>query len=147
MSVRRSGGADEPASLSRQAAHPSGRWIHVMHHPRWLWGEFRDFLLEGVDSAPELDSRPALLPKVAGTSSTTAVACSMLVLLVLTLLALCSHDCRQSAEKCTVDFCVALEMHLEICTSFLRASCIFSACSASNFCASRFFGALEHSHL
>ena len=52
------------------------------------------FPLEGVDSAPELDSRPA------GTSSTTAVACSLLVLLVLTHFALCSHDCRQSAVRC-----------------------------------------------
>ena len=34
---------------------------------------------EGVDSAPELDSRPA---RLAGTSSITAVACSVLVLLV-----------------------------------------------------------------
>ena len=34
-------------------------------------------------------------------------------LLVLTHLALCSHDCRQSAEeKCTVDALVAREMHL-----------------------------------
>ena len=38
------------------------RWIHVMHHPGWLLEEFYDFLHEGVDSAPELDSRPALLP-------------------------------------------------------------------------------------
>ena len=40
---------------------------------------FYDFPDEGVDSAPELDSRPALL---AGTSSTTAMVCSLLVLLV-----------------------------------------------------------------
>ena len=66
---------------------------------RVAFGRIYDFLHEGVDSAPELDSRPALLPPVAGTSSTTAVACSILVLLVLTHLALCSHDCRQSGEK------------------------------------------------
>ena len=47
-----------------------------MHHPGWLLEEFHDFLHEGVDSAPEHDSRPALL---AGTSSTTAMACSLLV--------------------------------------------------------------------
>ena len=102
------------------------------------------FLHEGVDSAPELDSSPALLPKVAGTLSTTAVACSTLVLLVLTHLALCSHDCRQSAEKCTIDASVAHEMHLEICTLFLRASCVFSACSAFDFLRESIFGALEH---
>ena len=50
-----------------------------MHHPGWLLEKCHDFLLEGFDSAPEHDSRPALL---AGTSSTTAVACSLLVLLV-----------------------------------------------------------------
>ena len=32
-------------------------WILVMHHPGWLLEEFHDFLLEGVDSAPEVDSR------------------------------------------------------------------------------------------
>ena len=111
------------------------------------FGRIYDFLLEWVDSAPELDSRPALLPLVAGTSSTTAVACSILVLLVLTHRALCSHDCWQSAEKCTVDALVAHEMHLESCTLFLQASCIFQHVQRSNFWASRFFGALEHSHL
>ena len=65
------------------------------------------FNMNGVNSAPELDSCPALLPQVAGTSSTTAVECSILVLLLLTHLALCSNDCRQSAEKCTVDTSVA----------------------------------------
>ena len=32
-------------------------WIHVVHHPGWLLEEFHDVLLEGVDSAPEVDSR------------------------------------------------------------------------------------------
>ena len=44
-------------------------------------------------------------------------------------------------------FSSALELHLEICTLFLRALCIFSIFSQSKFCASRFFGALEHSQL
>ena len=43
-------------------------------------------------------------------------------------------------------FSSALELHLEICTLFLRAPCIFSIFQ-SKFCASRFFGALEHSQL
>ena len=34
-------------------------WKHVMHHPGWLLEEFHDFLHDGVDSAPVLDSRPA----------------------------------------------------------------------------------------
>ena len=38
------------------------RWIYVIHHPGWLSEEFYVFVHEGVDSAPELDSRPALLP-------------------------------------------------------------------------------------
>ena len=54
------------------------RWIHVIIQ-NGFWKTFDDFLREGVDSAPELDSRPA---RLAGTSSTTAVACSVLELLV-----------------------------------------------------------------
>ena len=51
-----------------------------MLSPRVAFGRiFTFFPRDGVDSAPELDSRPALL---AGTSSTTAVACSLMVLLV-----------------------------------------------------------------
>ena len=32
-------------------------WIHVMHHLGWLLEEFHDFLLEGIDSGHEVDSR------------------------------------------------------------------------------------------
>ena len=53
-------------------------WIHVVIQGGF-WENFDDFLREGVDSAPELDSRPA---RLARTSSITAVACSVLVLLV-----------------------------------------------------------------
>ena len=113
-----------------------GSTMDTCYAPSWVaFGRIFDFLHEGVDSAPELDSRPALLLSgrhIADNGS----AWSILVLLVLTHLALCSHDCRQFSEKCTV---VAHEMHLEICTLFLRASCIFQRVQRSNFCASRFF--------
>ena len=57
----------------------------------------------------------------------------ILVLLVMHL-ALCSRCCRPSSS--------ALELHLEICTLFLREHF-----PQSKFCASRFFGALKHSQL
>ena len=99
----------------------------------WVaFGRIYDFLREGADSAPELDSRPALLP-VAGTLLTTVVACSILVLLVLTHLVLCSHDCRHFSEKCTVDASVAHDLHLEICALFLRVSCFFQHFQRSTF--------------
>ena len=45
-----------------------------------------------------------------------------------------------------VDASVALELHLEICT-FFYVPPVFSAFPCSKFCASRFFGALEHSQV
>ena len=66
-----------------------------------FWKNLVIFLRDWVDSAPEVDSRPALLPQVARTSSTTAVACSILVLLVFTHLALCSRRLlTHGMEKC-----------------------------------------------
>ena len=56
-----------------------------------LWTNFTQCLRDWVDSAPEVDSRPALLSSQPRTSSTSAVACFLLVLLVLTHLALCSR--------------------------------------------------------
>ena len=54
-----------------------GSTLDTCYFPvRLLEDFFYDFLREGVDSAPELDSRPG------GISSTTAVACTILVLLV-----------------------------------------------------------------
>ena len=44
----------------------------------------------------------------------------------LTHLALCSHDCRQSAEKRTIEASVALELHLNSVHYFLRASIFLS---------------------
>ena len=44
-------------------------------------------------------------------------------------------------------FSSALELHLEICTLFLRALCIFSIFRSRNFALVDFFGALEHSQL
>ena len=64
----------------------------------------------------------------------------LLVLLVMHL-ALCPGDCRQ------VHFSSAVELHLEICTLFLRPLCIFSIFLQSKFCVSGFFGALEHSQV
>ena len=72
------------------------RWIHVTHHPGWHSEEFMILYEKWAHSAPEVDSRAALL---AGTSSATAVACSILVFAGLTHLAQCSHDCGQSAES------------------------------------------------
>ena len=69
------------------------------------------------------------------------------VFLVLAHLALCSHDCRQSAEKCKVDASVAREMNLEICTVFYVLPVSFRHVQRSKFCASRFFGALKHSQV
>ena len=86
-----------------------------------LWKNFDDFLHEGVDSAPELDPRPA------GTSSTTAVACSLLVLLVLMHLALCSHDCRQLMLRLLTS-CTLKSVH-----DFLRAPVFFSMFNVRNF--------------
>ena len=56
-----------------------GSTMDTCYYPGCFWKNFYDFPRDGVDSAFELDSRPVLL---AGTSSTTAVACSLLVLLV-----------------------------------------------------------------
>ena len=72
---------------------------------------------------------------------------SILVFLVLAHLALYSHVSRQSAEKCAVDASVAHEMHLEICTVFYVLPVSFRDLQRSKFCASRFFGALEHSQV
>ena len=103
-----------------------------------FWKNFYDYLHEEVDSAPELDSRLALLPQVAGTSSTTAVACSILVLMVLTHLALFSNDWRQCAEKRTVDDSVAPEFYLESVHYFYEPP-VFQNVQCSKFCASGFF--------
>ena len=108
------------------------RWIHVMHHSGWLLEEFMIFymrMLTGLLSSIHV----LLFSSVAGTLSTTAVACSILVLLVWTHFALCSHDCWLFSRKYTVDASVAHDMHLEICTLFLRASCIFQHLQRSNF--------------
>ena len=101
------------------------RWVHVMHHPGLLLKEFHDFLPGWLDSVP--DGRFSVL---AGTSSTTAVACSILVLLVLT-------------SRCGPMIAGSFGNLYMISTSFLY----FQHVQRSNFCASRFFGALEHSHL
>ena len=55
---------------------------------------FHDFLHEGVDSAPELDSRPGrhVVDNGSGMFLTGFAG--------LTHLALCSHDCRQFADRC-----------------------------------------------
>ena len=52
------------------------------------------FLREGIDSAPELDSRPGrhIVDNGSGMYHTGFA--------VLTHLALCSHDCRQFADRC-----------------------------------------------
>ena len=61
----------------------------------WFLEEFHDFLREGVDSDPEVDSRRfSLLPR---SSSTTAVVCILLVLLVLMHLGCVPDDCGRSA--------------------------------------------------
>ena len=108
------------------------RWIHVTHHPGWLLEEFTIFYMMVL---PRLQSsiHVLLFSPVAGTSSTTAVACSILVLLVLTHLARCSHHCPQSSEKCTVDASVAHEMQLEICTFFPTSLLYFQHVQRSKF--------------
>ena len=58
---------------SRNAGFDDGHMLCIILGGFW---KNSDFLHEGVDSAPELDSRSALLP-VTGTLSTTAVACSI----------------------------------------------------------------------
>ena len=66
----------------------------------------------------------------------------------LTHLALCFHDCRQSAEKCTIDASVARELHLEICTLFFHVPPVFfSMFHVRIFARVDFFGALEHSQV
>ena len=109
-----------------------------------FWKNFTIFHMQGFSRI--LSSVHVLLfsLKWPRTSSTTAVACSILVFVVLAHLALSSHDCPQSAEKCTVSALVAHEMHLEICTLFLRVSYIFQHFSVRNFLRESFFGALEH---
>ena len=68
---------------------------------RATFGRIPGFLREWVDSALEVDSRPALLSSWPRTSSTTAVACFLLVLLVMTHLALCSRRLlSHRMEKC-----------------------------------------------
>ena len=57
----------------------------------------------------------------------------LLVLLVMHL-ALCPGDCRQ------VHFSSAVELHLEICTLFLRPLCIFSIFCSRNFALVDFLG-------
>ena len=54
-----------------------------------------------------------------------------------------------TAGSLQIDASVVSELHLEICTLFPRVSCIFqhSQRSIFFFCASRFFGAFEHTHL
>ena len=108
-----------PAGATSVGRAMLGSTMDTCSCPGWLWQNFYDFLHEGVGSAPELNSRPAR------TSSTTAVACSLLVLLVLTHLALCSHDCRQSADRCFS----CSRVDLEICTLFSTCSLYFSAFS------------------
>ena len=88
---------------------------------------FYDFLLEGVDSAPELDSRLAFL---AGTSSTTAVACTFLVLLVSCTsryVPTIAGGLQRSVQSMLrlLAGCTWKPVHY-----FLRASLDLSACSA-----------------
>ena len=70
------------------------RWTHVMHHSGWLLEEFVIFYMR-VLTRLRSSIHVLLFSSVVGTVSTTVVACSILVLLVLTHLALCSHDCRR----------------------------------------------------
>ena len=68
---------------------------------RVTFGRIPGFLREWVDSALEVDSRPALLSSWPRTSSTTAVACFQRVLLVIKHLALCSQRLlSHRMEKC-----------------------------------------------
>ena len=81
-----------------------------------------------VFPGPEVDSRPALFSRcLACSSSTTAVACAVLVLLVVMHRALCCDDCPgafpQNGEVCTVDASVFPEVvHMEIRTLLLGSS-------------------------
>ena len=72
----------------------------------WLLEEFHEFLREGVDWAPEVDSRPTL-PR---TSSTTAVACFARVFLVFTHLAPCSPIVSRLGDR-SLPFVVWRSMH------------------------------------
>ena len=99
---------------------------------------FFDFLLAGVDSAPELDSRPGrhVVDNGSGMYHTGFAG--------LTHLALCSHDCWQFADRCFSCSCVALG-NLYI---IFHEPPVFSAFShVPNFARVDFFGALEHSQL
>ena len=115
-----------------------------------FWKNFCNFPRDWVDSDPEVNSCRSLhtwpMRKWPCSSSTVAVACVCWFCLWCTSRCV-PDDCRQSAELCTVHFSSALELHLEICTLFLRAPLYFQHFPQSNFGASRFFGALEHSQL
>ena len=89
------GGSAVAVPVSRNALFDS-RYIFCVSE-----GRISGFLREWVDSAPEVDSRPALHSSWPRTSSTTAVACFIRVLLVLTHLALCSGRLlSHRMEKC-----------------------------------------------
>ena len=107
-----------------------GSTFDTCYFPGRLLAEFSDFLREGVDSALELDSRLAF---VAGTSSTTAVACTFLVLMVsctsryVPTIACGLQRSVQSMLR------LLAGLHLEICTLFSTSFLDLSACSAFEF--------------
>ena len=78
-------------------------WIHVLHHPGWLLEEFFDFLRDLVSRILRsiLRSGRHVVDKGSGMFLTGFAG--------LTHLALCSHDCRQFADRCFSCSRVALE--------------------------------------
>ena len=130
------------------------RWIHVMHHLGWLLEEiFHDFLRDWVDSTLEVDSR-RFSPCTHGRRGSGRARRQQWQWHAFSWFCLCwctsrgvPDDCRQSAEKCTVDFSLTLEMHLEICILFqifYEPLYLFSMFSVE-FLRESIFGALEHS--
>ena len=133
-----------PAGATTVGRALLGSTLDTCYFPGRFFGKKYDFLREGVDSAPELDSRLAFL---AGTSSTTAVACTFLVLLVSCTsryVPTIAGGLQRSVQSILrlLAGCTWKSVHY-----FLRASWIFQHVQRSIFCTSRFFGTLEHSHL
>ena len=111
---------------SRNAWLDDGSMLCIIHGG--FWKNFYDFLRAGLDSAPELDSRPAVHCR----PRQWHVPC-LVFLPVLMHFALCSHDCPQLMLRLLTS-CTWKSVHY-----FQRAPCIFQHFPRSKFCASRFF--------
>ena len=95
------------------------QWIHAMRHSGRLLDKFTIFLHDWVDSALRSILRPGWHIVDNGSGM------FILVLLVLTHLSLCSHDCRQSGNLYIISTSLLYFQQVQ-CSDFLRESIFWS---------------------